>query len=511
MNHHRTLFEFAKKLQLEHDLNGLPRLILERLVEHAACERGLIVTREGGDFHERHHVRFDREEGDEQRRRFCRGLVRECIREARPIFTTSVAEDQRFKDNRSSRELGEVSILVTPLIYLDQVQGVIYLEKPAGAQPFDDREREFAIELVGIAAIRLHQALERESLIAFKQGLERDLFANYDFGDVIGRHPKMVRLLDQVARIAGAEATVLIRGETGTGKEMIARAVYLNSARKRRPFVTLHCGALPESLFEAELFGHKRGAFTGAVRDRAGRIAQADGGVLFIDEVAEMPPSAQAKLLRFFQFGEFQRIGADRVETVDVRILTATHRDLEAMVADGSFREDLYYRLKVITLEIPPLRERRSDITELIAAFLKKHWRRPDKPELSPRAEWLLKQYDYPGNVRELNHIIERMCILANGSILDERLLPDEILAEAPDSQPNAGGSPFGESALTNEDLKAARQRATENAVADVEIAFLETLLQRHRGNVAEAAEAAGMQITYFYKLMRKHGVKKPT
>src|SRR5262249_33633966 len=234
---------------------------------------------------------------------------------------------------------------------------------------------------------------------------------------IVTRDPHMLELLRVVAQVADSEATVLVRGETGTGKELIARALHVNSGRRRRPFVILHCSALPASLLESELFGHIRGAFTGAERDRAGRIAQADGGTLFLDEVGEIPAEAQAKLLRFLQFGEIMRVGSDKVEKVDVRVVAATHQDLDAMIRERRFRQDLYFRLKVVELTVPPLRERPGDILLLADAFLQKKWRRPnERPRLTARAEKALVAHAWPGNVRELEGLIERACLLAAGS-----------------------------------------------------------------------------------------------
>lgn len=510
MDFYKQLYEFAKRLSAVAEIDHLPRLILEQLSQHTAAEKGLIVTRHGKDFHESYNIRFSKADLDEHHRRFSRSLVRECIRKAEPIYTVSIAQDERFNDYRSAIELGDVPILVTPLVHEGVVNGVIYLEKLPGFPSFDQNQRTFVTEMVDLAAVHLHHLLEREKLREFKADLERDLFANYNFGDLIGRHSSIIRLLDQVVRVSQSDATVLIHGETGTGKELIARALFLNSHRKHKPFVTLHCGALPESLFEAELFGHKRGAFTGAVRDRLGRIAQADGGTLFIDEVAEMPLSAQAKLLRFFQFGEYQRIGSDKVERVDIRILTATHRNLAEMVKQGTFREDLYYRLKVINLKLPPLRERRSDIPLLVTAFLKRHWQRDLEPKLSPRTHFILNKYAFPGNVRELNHMIERVCLLAPSQYITHDLLPEEVLTamgEVENAHP-AVSHMFESNALTNEDLKRARQQATEESVKLVEQAFLTSLMNHHQNSAPAAAQAAGLQVTYLYKLLRKHNMK---
>ncbi len=332
---------------------------------------------------------------------------------------------------------------------------------------------------------------------------EAERAATVCFDDIVGSHPKLLACLETVRQVAGTNATVLIRGETGTGKELIARALYQHSSRCRRPFATIHCSALPESLLEAELFGHKKGAFTGAHADRAGRIAQANGGTLFIDEVGELPPQTQAKLLRFFQFGEIQRVGSDRVEKVDVRVVAATHRNLEDMIEQGGFREDLYYRLKVVEIELPPLRERRADIPLLAKCFLEKYWQGEGEPVLLRETLMILEDYAYPGNVRELAHLVERACLLARTSELTPNLLPAEVLESFGRSGERHAAFP----ALTNEVLKEARQRACKQASDEVERLFLERLLDRHE-DVAAASRCSGIQRTYLHKLLTKHSLR---
>jgi transcriptional regulator with GAF, ATPase, and Fis domain len=314
----------------------------------------------------------------------------------------------------------------------------------------------------------------------------------------VTRDPRMAELLRVVAQVAGADAPVLVLGETGTGKELIARALHVNSARRGRPFVTVHCSALPGTLLESELFGHVAGAITDARRDRPGRLASAHGGTLFLDEIGEIPVEAQAKLLRFLQFGEVQRLGSDRVEKVDVRIVAATHRDLRQMVHDGRFREDLYFRLRVLDLALPPLRERRGDVLLLADHFLRRHWRRPgEKPRWTARAERALLAYAFPGNVRELAHAVERACLLAQGPELDLGLLPPELAGAAGDGP--ASEPVFHE--LTGDSLNEAR----EAAVAEVERRFVEDLMRRCDGNVSRAARESGLHRSYLQKLLARH------
>ncbi|CAM2010445.1 sigma-54-dependent transcriptional regulator [Acanthopleuribacter pedis] len=334
-----------------------------------------------------------------------------------------------------------------------------------------------------------------------------------EFREIIGRHPKLRSCLDMVSQVAASRAPVLVRGETGTGKELIARAVCQASDRRSKPFTVLHCGALNENVLEAELFGHRRGAFTGAVNDRKGRLAAAHGGTLFIDEVGEIPLNVQAKLLRFLQFGEIQRVGCDRVETVDVRIVAATHRDLAAMVREGSFREDLYFRLKVVEVNLPSLRERRDDLPLLIDYFMKRFWQRPTRAVIHPATMLILENYSFPGNIRELSHIVERACLLAKTEEIGPDLLPAEVLESYRDNELPDADSLDPEPILatfrrlSNEELKSHRQSACRKCSEDVERRFLRALMTEYR-EIAEAAKAAGMHRTYLHRLLTKHKLR---
>ncbi len=270
--------------------------------------------------------------------------------------------------------------------------------------------------------LTLERALEHIRLTAENRKLKRQLEAGFQSPDIIGSSPAMVRLMETVAQVAVSEATVMVTGESGTGKELVAAAIHHNSPRKAGPFVKVNCAAITETLLESELFGHEKGAFTGADRRKEGRFVQADGGSLFLDEVGEMPVSMQVKLLRVIQERELIRVGGEQTIPVDVRLIVATNQDLAQMVKAGTFREDLYYRLNVVELKSPPLRERREDIPLLAAYFLTRFAEKNRKfvERFSPRAMDLLIRHPWPGNVRELMNTIERAVVLARSTCLDE-------------------------------------------------------------------------------------------
>lgn len=283
--------------------------------------------------------------------------------------------------------------------------------------------------------IVLQRTLERCALKREARVLHERLDERFHFNNIIGTSPEMQRVFKTVQQVAPSKATVLISGQSGTGKELIAAALHQNSPRKHGPFIKLHCAALAESLLESELFGHERGAFTGADRRREGRFELAHGGTLFLDEIGEVTPSVQVKLLRVLQEKEFERVGGGQTLTTDVRVIAATNRDLKEMVGRGAFREDLYYRLNVVNLHMPALSDRKSDIAPLAEHFVKKYGQENGKPEMKLSVEALarLTQYRWPGNVRELENVIERAVVMAPGQLLEASYLPPE-LAPAPEA-----------------------------------------------------------------------------
>jgi DNA-binding NtrC family response regulator len=280
----------------------------------------------------------------------------------------------------------------------------------------------------------VHRAMERQNLLEEVRNLRAALDERYGFESIVGRSKALLRVLEMASRVAQRDSTVLIRGETGTGKELLARAIHHNSRRKAGPFVTINCGAIPKELMESELFGFTRGAFTGAQTAKPGKIELADGGTIFFDEIGELPVEMQVKLLRLLQEGEIEKIGAIGSSKVDVRVVAATHRNLQAMIEDGVFREDLYYRLAVVPLELPPLRERVEDLPELAQHLFRKVKDRHGLPQLRMSASLMpyFSNYRWPGNVRELENVMERMVVLADGDEIGGADLPEELRRTAP-------------------------------------------------------------------------------
>jgi two-component system response regulator HydG len=357
----------------------------------------------------------------------------------------------------------------------------------AGAYDYLTKPLDFEVLKLGIERARDHSGLKSEN-----QALKAELRAAFDLQNIIGKSRAMVALIDMIAMVAPSEATVLIAGESGTGKELIARCLHANSPRRDKPFVVVNCAAITETLLESELFGHEKGAFTGAERRREGRFMQAHGGTIFLDEVGEMPAAMQAKLLRVIQEREIQRVGGTEVLEVDVRILAATHRDLAAEVAAGRFREDLFYRLNVVALKVPPLRERRDDIPLLAGHFLTRYAERNRKTVrgFTPRCLDLLLRHDWPGNVRELENAVERAVILMAGDYVSEKDLPLSI-AGAGEALPTPGEPAAPSGPRTLEDIEREAILAT---------------LQLAEGNKSKAAEMLGITRKTLYKKLKAYG-----
>jgi len=328
--------------------------------------------------------------------------------------------------------------------------------------------------------------------------------------NILGASPKMQRILRLVSRVAATESTVLLLGESGTGKELIARSLHVQSRRAQQPFVPVNLGAIPDTLVESELFGHARGSFTGATAERRGLIEAADRGTLFLDEVGDMPIQSQVKLLRVLENGEVRRVGDDAPRRVDVRVVAATHRDLLAEIQKGRFREDLYYRLNVVQIELPPLRERREDIGLLASYFLERAGRREGRAGMafSPEAAALLERYDFPGNVRELENAVDHAVAVAETATVQPEDLPGAI--RSPRLLPRAtDGKWTGTVAASAPAAEPAEVSRDEWSLADVEKEHIRRVLVRHHGNATYAARQLGISRTTLWRKLRQYGLSR--
>jgi Nif-specific regulatory protein len=429
------------------------------------------------------------------RYRMGEGVTGAVAESGAPAVVPKVSREPRFLHRAADRaqRTEETTFLCVPIVLDGATAGTLGIE--LAWHP--DREPERWIKALRIAGAMISQALriqqlidlERRKLVEENTQLRQELRERYEFTHLLGNSGPMRRVFEQIAQVVRTGATVLVRGESGTGKELIAHALHHHSPRAEKPFVRVNCAALPETLVESELFGYERGAFTGAQARRKGRFELADGGTLFLDEIGELSPGTQAKLLRVIQEREFERLGGTATIPVDVRLITATNKNLEAALADGSFREDLYYRLNVFTICVPPLRERKSDLLLLADHFLEKYARLHGRSikRISTPAIDMLVSYHWPGNVRELENTIERAVLVANGDVIHGHHL-SPILQTAEASGTVVSGS-------------------LAEAVETFESNLIQDALKTTRGNRARAARLLSTTERIINYKIRRYGI----
>ena len=421
-------------------------------------------------------------------------------------------------DDRFYREVDDItgfatkSVMCVPLQSNNRVLGIIEAVNKKDGEFVQEHQRLLegvaGDMAISIEKANLYQDLQKAEAKLRRQNavLRQSVSQKYSFGSIIGISSKMMDMVKKAKQVALTDSTVLIYGETGSGKELLAQAIHYSSPRAPENFVPINCGAIPENLLESELFGHERGAFTSAISQRIGRFEEANGGTLLLDEIGDMPLDLQVRLLRVLQEGAIQRLGSNQEIHVDVRVIAATHGDLMKLVADGRFRQDLYYRLKVVELDIPPLRERKRDIPLLVSHFIRYYSEKLGKEieDIDDAALDLLCRHHYPGNIRELQHIVESAAILCRDRTITVDVLPKETQTLA--TQENAV-TPFIADPITiprnNAELKTAKAEAQQK----IELLFLTELLYNAKGNISEAAREAGMNRSWLTELIGKHGL----
>ena len=387
----------------------------------------------------------------------------------------------------------DTSLIVLPVVLENKTLGVFAAEFIYG-ENLDFEQKKLFLEIVAsliAQAFKVENALfaERQKLADENSHLRQELKEKYDFSQIIGNSGPMRQIYDQVSQVARSNATVLLRGESGTGKEMIAHAIHYNSLRSKQPFIKVNCAALPETLIESELFGYERGAFTGAERRKKGRFELADGGTIFLDEIGDLSPQTQIKLLRVIQEREFERLGGTETIRVNVRLITATNKNLEEAIVKGIFREDLFYRLNVFTIFLPPLRERKSDILLLAEHFLAKYEREHGKEikRISTPAIDMLASYHFPGNVRELENVIERAVLVCDEQVIHGHHLPPTL--------------------QTAEVSGTVTQVSLVAAIEAYESDLIQDALKSTRGNVAKAAKMLDSTERILGYKIKKYGI----
>ena len=443
-----ALYAVSRALSRSLDFNETLREVLRVLHDEAGLTRGLIgvVDPESGKLNIRTIYSPDQPIVDDSQYGPGEGIIGLILEKPRTIKLVRVADEPRFL-NRQPVYSAELPFIAAPIKVGGSLQGVLAVQPEAEEDGLIEERAQFVEMVANLIGQNLRISLEVEqeksSLVEERDLLRRAVRHQFGFDSMVGRSAVMRRVFEQARLVAKWNTTVLIRGETGTGKELIANAIHYNSPRARNALVKLNCAALPENLLESELFGHERGAFTGAVEARKGRFEQAYGGTLFLDEIGEVSSAFQAKLLRVLQEGEFERVGGSRTVKVDVRIIAATHRDLETAVDMGDFREDLFYRLNVMPLFLPPLRERIEDIPDIARHLLSKIGNdQKRKLALSDLAQRRLAAHDWPGNVRELENCLERAAVLSEDGRIDVDLIRFATPRERSAPRPTRGPAP---------------------------------------------------------------------
>ncbi|HEY6186546.1 MAG TPA: sigma 54-interacting transcriptional regulator [Pyrinomonadaceae bacterium] len=475
-----ALMKISMRINLMRGLEQLERELLELILEVVPAEQGAILIVDAGtEFGS--VFGLDREEGAERPVHVSRTISQKVLREGVAILSNDVESSGAFDMTESLIASRSHSVLCVPLMLLEKALGVIYLSTSSTSERFDEDHLKLLTAIANIAAVALENTRHVEWLESENRRLQDDIHLEHN---MIGESPKMQSVYQFISKVAPTNSTVLIDGESGTGKELAARAIHLNSPRAEKAFVAVNCAALTESLLESELFGHEKGAFTGAVALKKGKLEVADEGTVFLDEVGEMPPPLQAKLLRVLQEREFERVGGTRTIKVDIRLVAATNRDLEEAIKGGEFRQDLYYRLNVVSVKMPPLRERREDIPLLASYFAAKYSKKckPYTMGVSAAARQLLGHYDWPGNVRELENAIERAVVLGSTDLILPEDLPEAVLeTEAPAS------------------VTVTRYH---EAVAEAKKQLILKAVEQAKGNFTEAAKLLGVHPNYLHRLI---------
>jgi transcriptional regulator with GAF, ATPase, and Fis domain len=484
-----ALMKVSTTINAIRGVEELQKTLLELLFEVVPADRGaILLTNNNGEAPDSEFASvfgLDRMRGPDQSIRVSRTITGAVLKQAESLLINNA--EAKGLEAPSIVEDRPVSILCVPLIMLDRTLGVIYLDTKEPETVFDKDHLQLVSAISAITAVAIENARHIEWLVSENQRLIADFDIEHN---MVGESIPVRGVLQFISKVAPTDATVLLSGESGTGKELAARAIHQNSKRADKPFMAVNCAALAESLLESELFGHEKGSFTGALAQKKGRLEIADGGTVFLDEIGELSPTLQVKLLRVLQEREFERVGGTRTIKIDIRLITATNKNLEEAVNDGSFRQDLYYRLNVVSLEMPPLRERTSDIPLLANYFARKYGDKCNRriTGISTEAQARLAIYDWPGNVRELENALERAVVLGTTEHILLEDLPDSV--------------------LESETRATAPATRYHDAVAQTKKQIILNAMQQTNGSFTEAAKILGVHPNYLHRLIRNLNLK---
>jgi len=486
-----ALMKVSTTINAIRGVDELQKTLLELLFEVVPAERGVVLLTDGSfqasDTQFSSVFGLDRRGGPDESIRVSRTITRSVLRNGEAILISNQAEAREI-DAPSLSVDSPGSVLCVPLIMLERTLGVIYLDTREPDALFDKDHLQLVCAIAAITAVAIENARHIEWLVSENKRLIADYNIEHN---MVGESEPVREVLQFISKVAPTDSTVLLSGESGTGKELVARAIHQNSKRVDKPFMAVNCAALAESLLESELFGHERGSFSGALVQKKGRLEVADEGTVFLDEVGELSQAIQVKLLRVLQEREFERVGGTRPIKVDIRLITATNRDLEEAVSQGTFRQDLYYRLNVVSLEMPPLRERPDDIPLLANYFAAKYGEKCNRriAGISAEAQERLLAYDWPGNIRELENAIERAVVLGT----TDKILLDDL----------------PESVLETEPVADAPATKYHEAVTQTKKQIILTAMDQARGSYTAAAKLLGVHPNYLHRLIRNLNLKE--
>ena len=421
-----ALLNISEEISNVHDISELLERIIDIAIGVLSAERGFILLKspEKKKGFEAVAARNINSESIANIRQLSSSVVNQVLKKGEAVLTFDAQADERFSAARSVVLQKIRSIACTPLINHNEVTGAIYMDSLTAADQFTDETLQFLEAFARQAAIAIENARMFEQLQSENQQLKRHISLQHLFPEIIGESREIKTILETIMKVANAKAAVFIEGESGTGKELVARALHYHSSRKDKLFIPVFCGSLADNLLESELFGHKKGAFTGAIENKAGLFEEADGGTIFLDEIGDIDINTQTKLLRVIQEGEIKPVGETKIKKVNVRVVSATNKDLWKEVQENRFREDLYYRLNVISIKMPPLRERGNDILILAKHFLERFAKENGKKisDFTPSAIQALQKYPWPGNIRELENAVERAVIMTDAPTIPPEL-----------------------------------------------------------------------------------------
>jgi Nif-specific regulatory protein len=477
-----ALLRISIEVNTTRGLQQLEERLLASIFEVVPAERGALILTEADATTIASVSETNRLAKPDQPMRLSSTIVNRVLRDGLSILSNDVGANETYGMVESLVLPKVHSLLAVPVRVLDRIIGLVYLTNSEPGVSFNEEHLQLTTAIAGMAA----GALENARYLEWLEGENRRLLEDFNIEhEMVGESPRMKDVYQFIAKVARTDSTVLIRGESGTGKELVARAIHNNSARKDMPFVAINCAALTESLLESELFGHEKGAFTGAVAQKKGKLEVADNGTVFLDEMGELALTLQAKLLRVLQQQEFERVGGTRTLKVNIRVIAATNRNLEQAIREGGFRQDLYYRLNVVKLAMPPLRERREDIPLLANYFVKKYGQKCKRAVkgISAEGRAILVNYQWPGNVRELENAIERAVVMGSTDMLLPDDLPETLLDEA--------------------DVHGATVMKYYEAVQHAKREIIKDALQRAGGNHGEAAKILGVHPNNLHRLIR--------